>query len=95
MALIFSRSLYSKYQIAQSRNRRLPRKTALSQHTCTDTEKAQLSQSAAEKETEITKLKGTYDDVVGNLKNEIASGQIQVTQLKDKLTLNMVEKDSL
>jgi chemotaxis protein MotB len=30
--------------------------------------------------------------VVGNLKNEISSGQIQVTQLKDKLTLNMVEK---
>jgi len=55
-------------------------------------DKAALTQSAADKEAEIAKLKGTYDQVVGNLQNEISSGQIQVTQLKDKLTLNMVEK---
>jgi chemotaxis protein MotB len=55
-------------------------------------EKATLMQSSQEKDAELAKLKGTYDEVVGNLKNEISSGQIQVTQLKDKLTLNMVEK---
>jgi chemotaxis protein MotB len=55
-------------------------------------EKAALVQSEADKEAELAKLKGTYDQVVGDLKNEISSGQIQVTQLKDKLTLNMVEK---
>jgi len=55
-------------------------------------EKAALTQAEADKEAELSKLKGTYDEVVGNLKNEISSGQIQVTQLKDKLTLNMVEK---
>ena len=55
-------------------------------------DKAALVQSEADKEAELAKLKGTYDEVVGNLKNEISSGQIQVTQLKDKLTLNMVEK---
>src|SRR4051812_27713533 len=41
-------------------------------------EKATLAQSAAEKEAELAKMKGTYDDLVGNLKNEISSGQIQV-----------------
>jgi chemotaxis protein MotB len=84
----------SKYQIAQNETAQCQKdKQQLSQHLDALTaEKAQLSQSAAEKEAEISKLKGTYDDVVGNLKNEIASGQIQVTQLKDKLTLNMVEK---
>ena len=55
-------------------------------------EKANLQQATQAKDEEISKLKGTYDDLMGNLKNEIASGQIQVTQLKDKLTVNMVEK---
>lgn len=55
-------------------------------------ERVALAQASAEKDTELSKLKGTYDELVGNLKNEISSGQIQVTQLKDKLTLNMVEK---
>jgi chemotaxis protein MotB len=57
-----------------------------------NSEKAALAQEAAAKEAEIAKMKGTYDELVGNLQNEISSGQIQVTQLKDKLTLNMVEK---
>ncbi len=51
-----------------------------------------LAQTAEAKEAEISKMKGTYDELVGNLKNEISSGQIQVTELKGKLTLNMVEK---
>ena len=55
-------------------------------------EKAAIEEAARSKDEEISKLKGTYDDLVGNLKNEIANGQIQVTQLKDKLTVNMVEK---
>jgi len=55
-------------------------------------DKTALVQAEADKEAELAKLKGTYDEVVGNLKNEISTGQIQVTQLKDKLTLNMVEK---
>jgi chemotaxis protein MotB len=57
-----------------------------------NTEKANLTQTAQAKEEEINKLKGTYDQLVGSLKNEIANGEIQVTQLKDKLTLNLVEK---
>src|SRR6266403_437139 len=55
-------------------------------------EKEALTRESAAKEAEIAKLKGTYDELVGNLQNEISSGQIQVTQLRDKLTLNMVEK---
>jgi len=53
---------------------------------------AELAKNSEEKDTELSKLKGTYDELVDNLKNEISSGQIQVTQLKGKLTLNMVEK---
>ena len=32
-------------------------------------EKADLTQAAADRENELAKLKNTYDDVVGNLKN--------------------------
>lgn len=57
-----------------------------------NSEKTNLAQTAQAKDEEINKLKGTYDQLVGSLKNEIANGEIQVTQLKDKLTLNLVEK---
>jgi chemotaxis protein MotB len=82
------------YRIAQDQTAAcLKDKLALSQQVdALNKEKVDLAQAAAEKDTEISKLKGTYDELVGNLKNEISSGQIQVTQLKDKLTLNMVEK---
>ena len=45
-----------------------------------------------EKEKAIAQLKGTYDDLVSELNEEIKKGEIKVTQLKDKLTLSMVEK---
>src|SRR6266513_3126324 len=55
-------------------------------------EKSDLAEKTQAKETEISQLKGTYDQLVGSLKNEISNGEIQVTQLKDQLRLNMVEK---
>jgi len=44
------------------------------------------------KEAEINKLKGTYDQLVGNLKDQINAGQIQITQLAGRLSVNMVDK---
>jgi len=44
------------------------------------------------KEAEINKLKGTYDSLVGNLKDQINAGQIQITQLAGRLSVNMVDK---
>lgn len=55
-----------------------------------------LSQEKAkaieEKEKAIAELKGTYDSLVSELQEEIKKGEIAVTQLRDKLTLSMVEK---
>lgn len=45
-----------------------------------------------EKEKAIASVKDTYDSLVSELKQEIKQGEIQITQLKDKLTVNMVEK---
>ena len=45
-----------------------------------------------EKDEEINRLKGTYDDLVKDLKGEIAKGQIKVTQARNKLSVQLVEK---
>lgn len=52
----------------------------------------QLRDTEQAKEAEIAKLKGTYDQLVGNLKDQINSGQIQITQLAGRLSVNMVDK---
>jgi chemotaxis protein MotB len=55
-------------------------------------EKTAMTEVQQAKDAEIARLKGTYDQLVDSLKGEIASGEIQVTQLKDKLTLKLIEK---
>ncbi len=45
-----------------------------------------------EKEKSIAELKKTYNSLVGEMSNEIKKGEITITQLKDKLTVNMVEQ---
>jgi chemotaxis protein MotB len=52
----------------------------------------QRDTAMAEKEKSISGLKGTYDNLVKELNKEIQAGQIAITQLKDKLSLTMVEK---
>jgi len=47
---------------------------------------------AVEKDKTVSGLKSTYDDLLKEMKKEIENGQITITQLKDKLTLSMVEK---
>jgi len=65
------------YRIAQDETAAcLKEKQALSQQVdALNKEKTDLTQAAAEKDTEISKLKGTYDELVGNLKNEISSAR--------------------
>jgi len=45
-----------------------------------------------EKERLIEEQKHSYDNLVSRLTDEIKKGEIEVSQLKDKLTLTMVEK---
>lgn len=45
-----------------------------------------------EKERAMNKMKQTYDNLVSELNNEIKKGEIAVTQLRDKLSLSLVEK---
>jgi chemotaxis protein MotB len=45
-----------------------------------------------EKEKEVSSLKSTYDSLMKELNKEIKAGQVAITQLKDRLSLSMVEK---
>lgn len=52
----------------------------------------QIDDVIKEKEESIKNMETTYDNLMSNLKNEIQDGQIQITQLQDKLSVNIVEK---
>jgi chemotaxis protein MotB len=49
-------------------------------------------ETAQAKDAEINQLKGSYDQLVGNLKDEIQAGQVKITQLAGRLSVNMVDK---
>jgi chemotaxis protein MotB len=53
---------------------------------------ARTGQLTEAKNKEIEKLKGTYDSLVNELNDEIKKGEIKVTQVLDRLSVNMVEK---
>ena len=54
-----------------------------------ETKIAAISQK---KEEEIVRLKGTYEKLAADMKNEIEQGQIIITQLADRLSVSMVDK---
>ena len=62
-------------------------KTALEQEL--ETKVADVS---LEKEQEIARLKGTYEQLAAGMKQEIEQGQIKITQLADRLSVSMIDK---
>ena len=55
---------------------------------------AQLSNKDLEaaKAAEVEKLKKSYEDMTAGLKSEISAGEIKITQLQGKLTVNLVDR---
>lgn len=52
----------------------------------------EIAKISREKEEELARLKSTHDDMVKTLQKEIEQGQIKVTQIADRLSLNIVDK---
>ena len=53
---------------------------------------ARVAEVSQEKEDEIARLKGTYETLMADMKEEIEQGQIKITQLADRLSVSMVDK---
>ncbi|UCF31696.1 MAG: OmpA family protein [bacterium] len=53
---------------------------------------AELQEVKTRKEEELQQLKSTYDELVQGLKSEIEAGEIQIRRMKDRLSVNLVEK---
>jgi chemotaxis protein MotB len=56
------------------------------------TAEARLAELERQKEAELDKLKATYDELVGSLKGEIEAGEVEIRRMKDRLSVNLVEK---
>jgi chemotaxis protein MotB len=52
----------------------------------------QMAAASRQKEAEIARLRGTYDQLMSNMAVEIAQGQIQITRLADRLSVSMVDR---
>lgn len=57
-----------------------------------DQKTKELQSSIETQEKEKLKLKSTYEGLVENLNKEIKEGEVKITQLEGKLTVNMVDK---
>ena len=55
-------------------------------------EKARLEQERAAKEAEIERLTRTHEELTKSLEAEIAKGDIKIKQVRDRLTINMVDR---
>jgi chemotaxis protein MotB len=57
-----------------------------------DTLNQEKEKALKEKERSIAEMKKTYDSLMGEMNQEIKKGEITITQLKDKLSVNLVEQ---
>lgn len=52
----------------------------------------QLERERQKRREQVSELKGTYDQLVGKLEQEIERGEVTISKLEGKLTVNMVER---
>ena len=78
--------------LAQEKSALETEKTALeTKLATTQTQGEELGSKLREREEESRKLQATYDGLVKNLKKELKAGQIEVTQLRDGLRVNVAQ----
>ena len=52
----------------------------------------QLESEKLAREARLAEVQGTYDELVGKLEEEIQRGEVKISELKGKLTVNVVDK---
>ena len=78
--------------LAQEKTALATEKTNLEAKVATlQTQREELGSKLGEREEEARKLQETYDGLVANLKKELKAGQVEVTQLRDGLRVNVAQ----
>lgn len=54
--------------------------------------KQQLEEELRAREARLAEVQSTYDELVGKLEQEIERGEVKISELKGKLTVNVVDK---
>jgi chemotaxis protein MotB len=54
-------------------------------------EKQGLATSVDEHKDQMSEMKGTYDGLLAELKNEVAAGQVQIERLRDGIRVNLAQ----
>ncbi|MCH6556644.1 MAG: OmpA family protein, partial [Nitrospirae bacterium] len=67
-------------------------KQQAAQFEAEEAEKARLEREQAAKEAEIARLTQTHAELTKSLESEIAKGDIQIQQVRDRLRINMVDR---
>jgi chemotaxis protein MotB len=83
-----------EYEVCEERNNQLLSDISEMEIRISELEATveELSKEKEQKEAEIDTLKNTYEKLVEDLQVEIEDGQIKVTQLGNKLSVNLVDK---
>lgn len=83
-------------QVAEAETRRKELTTRLeaaeSERSALVAAKDELSKNVQSKDEELSKLKGTYDQLQDKLKSELSSGDVRLTQAGGKLRVDLVDK---
>lgn len=79
-------SLSQRISELESDNKRLAEELARLQK-----QKDELVQAQKQKEQEVQKTSKTYEELLDKMKGEISKGQVTISELKGKLTVNLVE----
>ena len=84
------RTTHAGETLAQEKSALASEKTALEEKLAhQQTQESTLNTKLHESEEESAKLQATYDGLVKSLKKELKAGQIEVTQLRDGLRVNV------
>ncbi len=92
--LALAAAVYYLYDINQKMRGELDtlRADAEASNQIRHTLEAKIDDLSKENDQEIERLKGTYNELVAGMKDEIEKGQIKITQLEDGLSVSMVDK---
>jgi len=92
-AMAKNKELQANLETANKDKEQLASEKAALEQTAKDNEATaqQLGTKLQQQQKEVEDMKSTYESLLGNLKGELASGQLEVQQLRDGISVNLAQ----